>query len=172
MRGREPKFKLHNLMFLYIATTILVSVISLSKYTTAISSDSIARVAVMVNSVSVDIELPIGAYPGVEPIICPIIITNKEEEKICEVTQEFKIQIDIQKNIPLELGLYKDKFCTEIIEKNENGEYISEDFKFNAGIEDTKTYYLKIEWPEEEKSEYLAFEIDYISISVVSAQIN
>lgn len=174
MGKREHKIKTHNLMFLYIITTIIVTTMSFSKYVSTVSTDSIAKVAVMANSVSVDMQLPMSAYPGSDPIICPIIITNKEQENVCEVSQKFTIGIErkVAENIPLVWGLYKDEFCTEIIEKDENGNYISDDFTFNAGIEETKTYYLKINWSEDKKDEYLAFEIEYFSINVVSTQID
>lgn len=174
MKKLKGKIKIHNLMFIYIVTTIIVATLSLSKYVTTVTTDSIAKVAVMTNKVSVDMDLPMKAYPGSEPIICPIIITNKEGDQICDVSQKFTIMVgraEVQ-NLPLVFELYKDQYCTEIIEKDDDGNYISEEFVFKAGVEETKTYYLKVYWPDDKKDEYLAFEIEHFSINVVGTQID
>ncbi len=174
MRDRERKFKVHNLMFLYIVTTIFVTIISFSKYVSTIATDRKAVIAAMANDVSsINIDLPQEAYPGFE-VVYPIVITNKENDKICDVAQEFTLKIEREENenIPLEYSLYKDEFCTQEMSKDENGNYISNDFKLKAGEEDSRTYYLKIVWPEEENDEYLAFEIGYFSVTIVSTQID
>ena len=174
MRNKERRFKLHNLMFLYIITTVIVTIISFSKYVTTIATDKKAVIAIMANDISsIDIDLPQEAYPGLE-VVYPIVITNKKDDRICDVTQEFTLEIEREENenIPLEFALYKDEFCTEVMSKDENGYYISDDFQLVAGEEDSRTYYLKITWPEEENEEYLAFEIGYFSVTIVSTQVD
>lgn len=170
----KPKFKLHNFMFIYVITTIVVTALSSARYTKTFSSDSFTKVAVMANTVFTTLQTPISGYPGCDPIICPIVITNAIEDNVCEVAQEFVIEIirytDI--NIPLQFDLYKDELCTEVITKDENSMYADEEFKFKAGEKDTKTYYLKIEWPEDKNEEYLAHEIEAVSINVISSQID
>ncbi len=170
----KPKFKLHNFMFIYVITTIVITALSSSRYTKTFSSDTFTKVAVMANTVSTTMQTPISGYPGCDPIICPIVITNAEEDTVCEVSQEFVIELmrytDV--NIPLQFDLYKDELCTEVINKDENGMYVDEEFKFKAEEKETKTYYLKIEWPEDKNEEYLAYEIEAISINVIASQID
>lgn len=170
----EQYFKTHNLIFLCIVTAIIVISISFSRYESTIAGDNITKIAVMANTVSADLEMPISGYPGMNSIICPIVLTNKEQEKVCEVSQNYTIEIERQEiaNIPLTFELYKDKYCTEIINCDENGIYAEEDFSFAAGIEETKTYYLRINWPKEQNDEYLAFEIEYFSINVIATQVD
>lgn len=82
MRKVKYKLKTHNLIFVYLVTTIIITTLSLSKYVTTISSNSMAKVALMAESVSADIDLSEGFYPGSETI-CPIVITNTDEERKC-----------------------------------------------------------------------------------------
>ena len=170
----EKNFKTHNLIFLCIITTIIIITMSFSKYESTVAGNNVTKVALMANSVSMDINLPISGHPGMDFIICPIVITNKEEDKVCEVSQKYTIEIETQEylNIPLTFELYKDKYCTEIMGCDENGIYYYDDFFFKAGVEDQKTYYLKIDWPENANSEYLAFEIEYFSVNVVATQVD
>ena len=93
---------------------------------------------------------------------------------ICEVSQKFTIVIEREQNIniPLNFTLYKDENCTEIISTDENGNYSSEDFKLTAGIDETKTYYLKVRWPEKENNTELSWEIGYLKINVLVEQID
>ena len=172
-RRREHKFKLHNLLFIYIATTVIVTVVSFSKYVTTVSTDSTAKIAIMANSVSIDLGIPKDAYPGYETIY-PIILSNEDEGKICEVTQKYiiKIKRDSFENIPIEFELYKDEYCTESVEKDENGYYIAEEFILDANQRQTNTHYLKIYWPEEYNDANLAFEIGYFTIDVISTQLD
>ena len=173
MRRRKYKGKkIHNFIFLYIITTIIVTTISLSKYVTTISTDSIARVAVMANSATLDIDLSEGIFPGYETIH-PIVITNVDNGKVCEVTQEFIVKIESKsEDLPVDVGLYKDVACTEPLEQDENGNYKSDSFKFEADVEQSTSIYLKITWPEEEKDADLAFEIGYFVLNIVATQID
>lgn len=172
MREYRHKIKSHNLIFLYIITTIIITALAFSKYSSTVTGSNIAKIAVMANSISTDINIPMSSYPGGEPVICPIVITNKKDDKVCDVAQEFTFQIKNGNNIALNFGLYKDEYCTEIMEHDENGFYHSDEFKFSAGIEENKTYYLKVTWPENEKDASLAFEIEYFTVNIVSTQID
>ena len=50
--------------------------------------------------------------------------------------------------------------------------FSADDFSFKAGVEETRNYYLKVRWPENEKNEALAFEIGYFSVKIVATQID
>ena len=169
----KQKIKFHNLLFIYVVTTIIVSVVSFSRYVTTVSRESVTKVAAMANNLSVDMSIPNSAYPGFETVY-PIVISNKEEDRVCEVAQKYSIKIIRENNIniPLEFALYKDEYCTIPISKNEDNMYVDDDFYFEAGVEQTQNVYLKIVWPEEQNSEYYAFEIGYFSINIIGEQID
>ena len=130
--------------------------------------------ALMANDIYADFGEGIKGYPGCEPQIYEIEITNKEEEKICEVAQKYlvKIERDESVNIPLEISLYKDANCSEILAPNANNFYDETDFRFNAGEEGSKKLYLKLNWPKVYKNSSYAFEIDYVRIHIIAEQID
>ena len=169
----KQKIKFHNLLFIYVVTTIVVTVVSFSKYVTTVSRENVAKVAAMATNVSVDMSIPKDAYPGFETVY-PIVLTNKEGDRVCDVAQKYSIKISREDiiNIPLEFALYKDEYCTVPLSKDENDAYTDTDFYFDAGIEQTKNVYLKIVWPEEYNAEYYAFEIGYFSINIIGEQID
>ncbi len=170
---KEKKIKLHNLIFIYIITTIIVTVFSFSKYVTTVSRDNKAQLAAMATNMSVNIALTQEAYPGFS-MVFPVEISNTENGRVCDVSQEFILKIDSaeMENLPLEFSLYNDEFCTSEIEEIEKDTFMSENFKFAAGVEETKTYFLKVYWPENEKNESLAFEIGYFSVEILATQVD
>lgn len=170
---KERKIKLHNLIFIYVITTIIVTVFSFSKYVTTVSAENKATLAAMATNMSVNIALTQEAYPGFS-MVFPVEISNKENDTICEVSQEYVLRIDRadMENLPLEFSLYNDEFCTSEIEEIQKDTFLSESFKFTAGVEDTQTYYLKVYWPENEKNELLAFEIGYFSVEIIATQVD
>lgn len=152
---------------------LIVTKFALAKFKTTNSYTGGAIIALMANNVYVDINEKISGYPGCDPIICPITLTNKNENGICEITQKFEISIDKKniQNLPIVFSMYNDELCTEIIAPDENGVYTNDEFILDAGVEQTKTVYLKISWPEDIKDNYLAFEIDYFKLYIVSTQV-
>lgn len=170
----EHKIKSHNLIFLCFITTIIILSISFSRYESTVASDSTTRVAIMATDVSVDAQVPVGAYPGSDPVVCPITITNKDGNNVCEVAQSFTIEVErsTTENLPLTFELYRDEYCTEILQADENGIYSADDFRFTAKDEQEMTFYLKINWPEDKNDEAYALEIEHFAINVVATQID
>ena len=168
------KFNLSRLSFLVFITTILVVSISLSKFTSTLSNSDSVSVALFANEVTTTHSLNQKLYPGSDALIIPIMVTNKENGKICEVSENFVIEIknNENENIPLEFGLYKDSNCTNPILKNANGYYTDNEFKFIKGIEDNKMYYLKVNWPSNYNDSAYAFEVDYLIIKFIITQID
>ncbi len=162
------------ILFFTIITTVIIVNLSVAKYKSITESIDSVQVAVMANDTYVQFDDEISGYPGCEPKVYAINITNKENDKICEVKQKFKIKIEREEttNLPIEIDLYKDAACTQIIDKNEDGYYEKEDYYFDAGVEQTKTFYIKIIWPEARKNATYAFEIDYFDVHVISTQID
>lgn len=171
---RKLKFKIQNLIFIYIVTVVIITSFTLSRYETTAVGKNTTTVAVMANTVSTGIQLNLAGFPGSDSTVCPIIITNEDNNTICDVAQSFTVEISRQENanLPLVCNLYSDEYCTQPIQKDENGLYISDDFNFSPGIKQTKECYLKIDWPEEENDDLYAFEIEYIKIKVVATQID
>lgn len=162
------------ILIICVITSILSIELTLAGYRSSADLMSAATVAVMASNTTIEIENKLEGYPGCEPIICPIVLTNVKNNKVCKVGQKYSIYVDrteIQ-NIPLEFSLYKDEYCTEILAPDENGIYTDETFIFEAGVEASVTYYLKIEWPEDKNHSDLAFEIEYFKINVDVEQID
>ncbi len=169
------KNNITRLMFFCIISTLIVVNFSLSKFkTTTAPTEATTRVAVMASNITADINANLKVYPGCDPIVCPIELTNNDGEKTCEVSQTFTISVEKNDlaNLPITFALYKDENCTEIIEPNEDGIYISEEFKFNANARETKKYYLKASWPEEKNNESYAFEIDCFKLNINVTQVD
>ncbi len=170
----KRKISMVKILILGFLTTIISIELTLASYKSETSLQAATNIAVMASNATIEIENNLEGYPGCTPIICPIILTNKKDDKICQVTQKFSISIDKNniQNIPIVFSLYKDENCTEILAPNENGVYSNDEFVFDAGIEQTKTYYLKIEWPENETNADLAFEIEYFKLNIIMEQID
>lgn len=166
-----PIFKL---VFFCFITTVIVSEITFSRYKTTLSHYNTSKVAVMANDISLDLTTPVDMYPGSEPAVVAITLTNTDNGKICEVSQSytFEIKRGEMTNIPFEFDLYKDRECTELVNKDELGIFSDASFIFKAGIKEEHTYYLKISWPEEHNDASYAFEIDYFKVIINSTQIN
>ena len=169
------KFSVKPTIFLivYLLTAIIAITLTISKYVSTKASENVARVAVMANASSVNIDLSDGVYPGFESVHT-IELSNIEDDEVCDVAQKFIINIenDEFENIPLDYEIYKDENCTEQIEKDEDGNFSSDDFIFNAGVEEEKKYFLKIKWPEDKNDEKYAFEIGYCTINIAATQID
>ena len=77
------------LIFISIVTGIIVIGFSLSKYESSSQSIKTARVALMASDAYAEFDDDIKGYPGCAPKIYELTITNKEENKICEVSQKY-----------------------------------------------------------------------------------
>ena len=169
---KNKKISFSKLLFLCFITTVIVVELTFSKYESTFSKSTDATVAIMANDVLSNIVIPDGIYPGSAPVVVAITVTNEDNGRVCQVSQDYMIKIERpeQINIPFEFELYKDKECTESLDINEDGYYYDSSFNFDAGIKDEKKYYLKIYWPEEYNDASYAFEIDYFRFIVDTIQ--
>ena len=128
----------------------------------------------MAGDAYVGLEKDIMLYPGCEPKVYEVIITNKEDNKVCEVTQKYQLKIERgdSSNLPIEISLYKDSNCTQQLTPNGNGYYTSDEYVFQAGVEESKTKKEKISWQNSSQNPSYAFEIDYFRIHIISEQID
>lgn len=152
-----------NILFFSVLMTSL-TMITLSKFATGTYGLSTARVALFGNNTSVEIT-NIKGKPG-DITIIPIEVSNVLNGKTSEVAETFTIYVnrDYGSNLPLNLNLYKDRECTSIIYRDEYNNYFDDEFFFLPKKGETKTYYLKIEWPKDSNDSANAFEIDYLSL--------
>lgn len=174
MKRKGKKVNKVILLFLLILTAIIVVNISISKFESMGQLSGTSRVALMASDAYVDLDDDIMLYPGCEPKVYEVIITNKEENKICEVTQKYQLKIEKGEtaNLPIDISLYKDANCTQELIPNGNGYYSSDDYVLQAGVEESKIFYAKISWQNSSKNPSYAFEIDYFRIRIISEQVN
>ena len=173
---RRKKLSLKDLLMIVIVSTLFVGTLTFSKFSTTLTTNrSNTRVAVMSNDVSFSIEDTIKGYPGFSAEPYRIVLTNKENGKVCEVAQRFNIEMKIEgeENLPLEIGLYKDIACqNKLVDDDNDSVFESDDFRFLANQEGTKTYYLKINWPENKNSSNYFLELSYLKINFVITQVD
>ena len=171
---RIKKLSVGKLIFFFVITAIVVVNFSVAKYKSAVTNIDTVTVALMAQDAYVEFENEIYGHPGDAPKVYAIRLSNKENEKICEVTQKYKMKIEREEtqNLPIEIALYKDASCTQILSTDVNGYYEEEDYIFDAGVEQSKTVYLKIIWPEARKNASYAFEIDYFNLHIISTQVD
>lgn len=162
------------ILIICFITTIISVELTLAGYKTSTNLMAATTVALMANNTTIEIENNLEGYPGCDPIVCPIVLTNVKDNKVCRVGQKYFISVDRTnlQNIPLEFSLYEDENCTQILAPDENGIYSDESFVFEAGVETTITYYLKIEWPEDKNNSDFAFEVEYFKLNVDIEQID
>ena len=173
-KAKSIKLPIIPLILLTIIAVAIVVDLSIAKYKSATNAIDSVQVAIMANDAYIEFDDEIKGYPGCEPKIYEINVTNKENEKICEVKQKYKFKIEREesKNLPIEISLYKDCGCKHILNSNEDGYYEDETFVLEEGVEQTNKVYLKIIWPELKKNASYAFEIDYFALHIISSQID
>ena len=164
-----------------IVVTLVATGVSLSSYVTTASGEDTVRVAVMANSVSVNLStsvLPIA--PGEEKII-QISISNFEEnnadKKVCEVAQEYKLNVESmliqhgasQSNLPLKWAIYTNADCTQQAPVGADQKVVG---TFSAGEEQTKTYWIKFVWPADASSANYVGELDAYQLMISAEQLD
>lgn len=168
----KKEIALPNLLFFFFITTIIVTELTLAKYSSVATSVDAVTVALLANDVTTTVTATQNIYPGSDPLIIPITVTNKENDKVCQVSETFVIDLITNENpnIPLEYTLCKNSTCTSMISKNSDGYYTDSTFNFQASTEESKTYYLKVYWPQEYNDSSYAFEIDYVNLKFIITQ--
>ena len=170
----KKSLNLKVVILLCIVTAVIVISLSISKYESKVKFVDSTTVALMASDVYAPVGDEIKGYPGCDPYIYEIVLTNKESDKICEVSQKYAFSIEREDNVnlPIQIALYKDIDCTELLTANQDGFYESNEFKFDAGQEQSRKFYLKVTWPESYKNPSYTFEIDYFRIHVLVDQID
>lgn len=159
------------LVYLLVATLGMGSV-TFSSYVSTAEGQSTARVAIMAANATVPVTAPISGAPGERSDPIAVTVTNKENNKVCEVTQRYTIEAEIWKpqdqttNIPeLVCEFYSDQNCQNKLTAAPTG-------IMNAGEPTSVTYYVAVRWPGPTAAADLAFEIDALQITVIAEQVD
>jgi len=166
-RKNANKISIHQLMFLCIITTIIVSIISFSRYKTSVATDAKSKVAVPIIELNAENSvLPINISPSQSENIYTFKVANNDGENESEVSMEYTLQINSLGNLPLDFELYN--------QENENVNLLNENkltetIQLNVG-EEPHIYNLKIKWKEDRKSYEYSQTIDYIQVVLKSQQ--
>lgn len=163
------------LLSLSLVTTSMVSGL-MARHVSQSSGGDTARVAVMASNVEIPLGNVVMIHPG-ETNIVPIKLTNKDGNVICEVDQRYIMTVEpiseSINNLPLEYSLYKDEGCKDEAEITVDGSTLSgAEGTFEASVEQTASYWLKVTWPKDQNNAYLAFEIDALKVKVRAEQID
>lgn len=165
----EKKNKMHLPLSAYLTyllvATLLFTGVSFSKFATTSSGEDSARVAVMAMDTSYVIaeELPIA--PG-ETVEFTVTLTNKEEDRICEVTQNYFMTVEnLTNNMALSYDYFLMDGANEKVQDSVSG-------TFHAGVEESATYKIKITWTGAPQPASSAFEVDGLKIVIKTEQVD
>ena len=173
MKRLKRNGKMGKLLFCFFVTTIITTVLTLSKYkstTEGTSNTKIAFPSVELNSARI-IETELN--PDITEKQYIFSVSNKTEEKRTEVTMKYNIQINTLSDLPLQFELYtynnNQKGETNLLQGNGNTtDYIN--FSFDEDKENQ--YMLVIKWNQAEKDYRYNNTIDYIQICANSVQVD
>ena len=148
-----------------IIVTLIFSGVSISKFSTTVSSNAETRVAIMAEDVVCNLKDQIFLAPGeTEEIV--ITLTNKEDGKVCEVSQQYSM---IVRNLSDNLELNQEYFLIDGLQEVKVDKV---DGIFEASKEKSVTYKIKITWPNVPQPETSAFEVDALQVVINTEQID
>ena len=157
------------LVLLCIITAIILTSVSISKYTNVISGGDSAQVAVPIINLEEN-TLDININPNDLEKEYVFKVNNKEEDKTSEVAMEYTLEINNANNLPVEFELYS---CKSGVTDNTNLLDNNKTSKIKLGLNDEEQEYkLKIKWNQESKNYQYAKVIDYVQIVLNSSQID
>lgn len=180
MRKGRNKIKPHNLIYIYLVTTIIVTVITLAKFQSTTTNSSKTNIAIYAinayrnDETKRDLTVDCAGTENTQPIdSCSYVITNKENNKITEVAVKYKIKINLEKELPEGITIkVKDKNENEgNVTKQENSYiYENETWKFPAGQEEQNI--ITISFQGENKEGETSSTITNVQVSVIVEQID
>ncbi len=144
--------------YLLVAAVLTLGA-SFSRYSTSGQSADAARVAAFVlmgsdSSTSTDLLLE-NMAPG-DTVEYHFTVSNFQDSAVCEVAQSYTVSFSDFDNLPLEYELKKD----------------AASYMLPANTKTTNDHILSITWPENDNDAALADEIDLVTITVTSNQVN
>ena len=140
---RLKKIPLRVWLFYLLLISILCTGVTFASYKSESSGGSSTRVALFANDAKVDITIK-DIVPGGEPIEIPITVTNYDDDRICEVSQSYKMHAEAFVGVlPLKLE------WVSVDTKNVVGDSVTGQFFLSDG-EREHDYKLVVSWELEE----------------------
>ena len=173
-RRQRKKLRTDRLIFLFIITTIIVTILTLAKYKSTIATEeSSIKVAFPAIDLLSDEILDVDINPTTEDKEFIFAVTNTEEEKRTEVAMNYTVKIESLSNLPLEFELYtydnNTKGTENLLQGNGN---ITDDINFNFNEDKTDTYMLIIKWKDGQTDYRFSHTIDYVRVVVNGVQVD
>ena len=148
-----------------LAATLMFTGISFSKFATTSSGADHASVAVMAMDVSYEIENQFPIAPG-ETVEFTVTLTNKENGRICDITQNYSMTVE---NLTNNMNL---SFSYILVDGENETAYNSASGTFHAGVEESATYRVIMTWTGAPQPANSAFEVDGLKIVIRSEQVD
>jgi hypothetical protein len=170
------KLSVGKIIFFTLITTIIISIITLSKYKSEVKGSDSATVATPCIYLDSSKVLEISLNPTAEAKEYVFSVSNSKDNSSSEVSMAYKIQIETMNNLPLDFELYtydNGVVGTDNLFEN-NGSITKDAVKFEVSDNQTvtNTYKLIIKWRENNTSYKFNQVEDYIKIVVNSTQID
>lgn len=174
-RRQRKKLRTDRLIFLFIITTIIVTILTLAKYKSTIATEeSSIKVAFPAIDLLSDEVLDVDINPTTREKEFIFAVANTEGEKRTQVSMKYTIQINTLSNLPLEFELYtyEDSVKGEHDLLNGNGS-ITDYIEFDSLDSDLQDMYmLIIKWKEGQTDYRYNHTIDYVQIVINGVQVD
>ncbi|MBR2020568.1 MAG: hypothetical protein IKA05_09250 [Clostridia bacterium] len=140
-----------------------------ARYSSSASASDSARVAVFASDIVKEELIISDLAPGGSKTM-QITVSNKKNERVCEVAQSYAISAKAEGGLPIEVDIYNDEEDdTPADNRDANNNVVG---TFAAAVEGTATYYVKVIWPEDENGYEYANEIGVVVVTVTATQID
>ncbi len=173
LKSRKLTYVCLVLFCLVIVTTHLSSGI-LARYTTEKGGDDSANVArfVFITQGDEDTELDISSIkkPG-DNVQYTFKVCNTDGVNICEVAQEYTVNVEVDGNMPFVCILTDDE-NSSLLDTTASTYSASLEGELDAGVAEENEYTLSIEWPSGENSAKYAngMAIGRVTLTITSMQ--
>lgn len=164
--GRKSLRTVSALLGILLFAAVLASTPTvLAKFRSMSSGEDSAHVALMAAGAEiVVVENDLPQYPGSFAVI-PVTVTNQQGGKTCEVTLSYRITASTQFGaLPLTFTYYTDPTCTNEVALAQGS--------FAAGVGETDTYWVKIEWQAEHNDPSYATQLETVCFEVSAEQMD
>lgn len=176
MRRRKStkKISVGKLIFLFLITTIIVTILTLSKYYSTTAGKSDAKVAFPLIELNSEQVLETDINPTSEEKEFIFAVANNRDEQRTQVTMKYTIQIKTLNNLPLEFELYTYENNIRGEQNLLQGKGNTTDYILLDDVEsdEENPYILIIKWEEGQKDYRYNNTIDYVQVVVNGVQID
>ena len=156
------------LLYLSLVCTLIFGV-TYARYSTEVTGGASAQTAAVALDSSLDLTKDLeGMKPGGDVKTISFSVSNKKDNTVSEVAQEYTITLLTTGNLPLEFTLASASGTADsggsYALSEEAGNYIWRGGLFPAGKEETHKYTLTVTWPQDANDTKLMNEIDAIKL--------